>query len=413
MILTRNEVSSQLKQLNKSYISDEYFRNALNETTLLENQALANLEYDYGQAVNQAYAASMDANKAIQNSALGTGYKEAALVENQNALLDAFNQYKQNYVSNKQSVIANYDKINQSIYDAYQQQEEKFASQAETFIEYWDEYYNYADWLWKQGNYDIFENGELKPFTTLDEFGAPRLKTRSELFDQGGDGAFVTENGELTNAGKHYLDVIENARFEGMPTFGEYLSENNRDLWNWASEVSEEYGLSGAGLFREATGRGGDYESKYSSYDWHIFDVADKWTDEYVKLTKDNVITYDYLASTDENIDEVNNTLSKHSWKLTSDAEKILSPELFKDSAKTLTDGQAGSNRAKTVKQAADAAMDGKLKNGTLVDINRGGGVELWCYWNGKFYKLEKESTSKAINSIKQQLGAFSNPIKK
>ena len=388
MILTKNEVASQLKKFNKTYINDEYFRNAFATTSLSEQSALSNLEYDYSSAINNAYISAMNNSNAIQNSALGTGYKEQALAQNQNALIDAFEQYKQNYMSGQQSIQSQYDEINQSIYDLYSDQEEKFAGQADTFINYWDEHYNYINSLWENGNYDLFNNADLHNFITTDEYGNPRLKTKSELFAMGTDGALVDTNGELTDAGRHYLDVVENMYFEGVPSFGDYLAENNRELWDWASEISPEYGASGVGLFKELTGRNTkDYSFDLSPYDYRIADVADTWATDYVTLTKDNLITEDYFD------DDAEALLTGNNWKLSADAKDTFSVDEFEDSAKTLTKGQAGSskNRSKTITSAVEAARNGTLKNGTIIDINAGGGAELWAYWNGKFTKLEAQ----------------------
>ena len=411
MILTKNEVASQLKMFNKNYINDEYFRNAFATTSLAEQTALSNLEYDYSSAINNAYISAMNNSNSIQNSALGTGYKEQALAQNQSALLDAFEQYKQNYVSGQQSVQSQYDEINQSIYDLYANQEAKFASQAETFIDYWDEHYNYLNYLWEDGKYDLFNNADLHNFVTNDEYGNPRLKTKGELFAMGTEGALVDTNGELTDAGRHYLDVVENMYFEGTPSFGDYLVENNRKLWDWASEISSEYGASGVGLFKELTGRNTkDYSFDLSPYDYHIADVADTWATDYVTLTKDNLITEDYFD------DDAEALLTGNNWKLSADAKDTFSVDEFEDSAGTLTKGQAGSskNSSKTIKSAVEAARNGTLKNGTIIDINVGGGAELWAYWNGKFVKMQEEpataeeiaaANDKAVNKYFENLG--------
>lgn len=389
MILSKDDVVSQLKQLNKNYYDDNYFRDAFASTALSEQRAQSALDTDYAKAVSQAYATSMSNANSIYGSSLGTGYKEQALAANQNALLDAFNQYKQNYITGKEELRSSYDELNQGIYQSYLDQEERISSQAESFMNYWDEHYNYAQWLWDQGKYDAFNNAELHNFVTTDADGFQRLKTKGELFAPGLEGAFVDTNSELTDAGRHYLDVVEGIQLEGIPTFGEYLYDNNRKMWDWATETNAEYGTNGLGLFKEATGRSGkDYKFNYSTYDYRINEVANKWDTEYVTLTADNVIDTEYFGK------DAKAKLESGRWKLSNDTSKTYSPELFEESAKSLTDGQAGKNRTKTVEEVVEAAKNGTLKNGSIVDINRGGGADLWVYWNGKFTKLEKEQNS-------------------
>ena len=38
----------------------------------------------------------------------------------------------------------------------------------------------------------------------------------------------------------------------------------------------------------------------------------------------------------------------------------------------------------------AELAKSGKIRNGTIVDTNKGNGQKLWIYLNGKFYRIER-----------------------
>jgi hypothetical protein len=419
MILDKNSAIQELKQLNKNYLADEHFRNAFASSSLSRQQALSTLDYDYSSAINQAYIASMENANAIAGSALGQGYKQQALNDNQSALLDAFNQYKQNYLSNQQNILQNYDELNQSIYNSYANQEERISNQAETLVDYSNAHYDYLDYLYKNGYMSAFDTADFNKFLYDDG----TLKNKSDIFNRNAvevinpetgetevvEEGFFDGEGNITDIGRDYLDYIENAQFEGVPTFSEYLYNERKDLYDWAETVSGEYGSRGFDLFRTATGRdnwvgknptskdnlvGNNTTSKDdwvgknpSEYHYKIADAANKWTDDYVYLTNDNLITTDYFGK------DALKLLESDNWKLTDNSADIYTPELFYKSAKTLTDGQAGTVKKRTIeiKESAEAAMKGELQNGTIIDINRGGGAELWAYWNGKFYKMEAQ----------------------
>lgn len=51
--------------------------------------------------------------------------------------------------------------------------------------------------------------------------------------------------------------------------------------------------------------------------------------------------------------------------------------------------GWMGTERL-TAQQIAVAGVNGKLKDGTIVDTNRGSGQKLWIYLNGRFYQIER-----------------------
>ena len=71
-----------LRQLGTSYSTQEY-----------------SLNKSYEEAVAEAYAASKGNRQQILSSDLGTGYKDALIASNQDALQKAYEQYKSNYLS--------------------------------------------------------------------------------------------------------------------------------------------------------------------------------------------------------------------------------------------------------------------------------------------------------------------------
>lgn len=390
MILTKEEVIPKLKELNKAYLNDDYFRNLYTTSSLSRQQSDSALDYDYSKAINEAYSSSMRNLDYLNNSALGTGYKEKALMENQNALLDAFNTYKENYASGKQSIMTQFDEVDSNIYKSYLQQESRIANEADTLIKYFDEYYNYINYLY-ENNPEVFNVDSMNGLLTSDKTA---LKSKYDLFSRDGDNPYINDDGELTEAGKSFFDTIEMLDEEGVPTFGQYLEDTNKDLWEWARTISPDYMNNGLGLFREATGRDDKYKYNYSSYDHRIADVAGKWDKEYVTLTGDNVITWDYLSDNDKDKKEIETELSSGKWKLSDNANDQYDAASFKESAEQLTDGEAGGDKSRVAAliKAADAAIAGTLSNGTILDINAGGGTNLWVYWNGKFVKLKKQS---------------------
>ena len=409
---------SELKKLNKNYLSDEYFRDAFAATSLSEQRNLSQLEYDYSSAINEAYVSSLQNENAIRNSALGTGYKEALLKSNQDALMDAFNEYRNSYTSNLNETINYHDENRSAITDTYTAQEQYYMDQSERLANYFTAHYDYLKYLY-ENNPEVFDNYDFRNmFMNVDNEGNATLKSAQDLFnrrveqttDERGntinvEKGFVDGDGNLTEYGQRYLDFLENHMIESVPTFSQYLYDENRELYDWASTYDSNYDESGYDLFRRITGRvgidGEEPVNKYNipnNYDYRIGAVADKLSEgNLVKLTKDNLIVGeddefvynddgDTVALMDGSGIE---TLESGYWRLSNNQEDIYTPESFVDNAESIDEGW---RRNDVIYAAARAAQEGKLKNGTIIDVNKGKGRGiLYMYWNGNFVKMVQD----------------------
>ena len=123
-IVSNEDLKRQLYNLNRNYYGEQTWRNLYLQTSLGKEQALSDIKYDYGQAMNEAYASAMAQQSAIENSALGQGYKEALLTDTDAALREAFDTYRANYQSAVSTIEENTATANQAITDELTKQAE-------------------------------------------------------------------------------------------------------------------------------------------------------------------------------------------------------------------------------------------------------------------------------------------------
>lgn len=209
------------------------------------------------------------------------------LQDNELALQDAYNSYMNSLQEGTASIQESYSQSNQAVENAFAEQGEYTAAYDKAHMDYlqelWERYENgentlFDTELWSryttQDQLRDEETGEL----LYDEEGNPvlgerRLKARDELFNASYDEVlddegnlvgkdwtgFVDDQGNLTLKGVDFYDQIENAMAtEGGYSFGEYLSDTNPDLLDWANSYNPyDYTDAGtnAGTFKTMTGR--------------------------------------------------------------------------------------------------------------------------------------------------------------
>ena len=427
--LKTQDVVSELKKLNKNYITDEQFRKSYQESVNVlnpvygqvafeEQQAMANLDYDYAQAVSDAYIASMQNVPAIQSSALGQGYKAQLMQQNQADLQDAYNQYKQNYLSNAQSVAntygelkgdvrAQYDEMTQAIYDTYLSQEKAFTEEADIVRDYYDAHYGYLEYLY-ENEPEAFNTEALRHF--VDDKG---LLSKYDIFT-------LTDENTLSEDALKAISTIS-SKTDGI-SFTDYLDKTNPELLSWAATRTTDYdGMTNEALFKKAFGMTDEdieqsyYGGQYAKEDYRVANMYRQFdnseTGGYATITKSDIAYDTYLD------DESINALEGKKWKLSTSQNDSYSPEAFANAGKQLTKGDAGNygdKKGSVVRQAVQDAKEGKLKEGTIIDINYGGGETFFIYKGGQFIKLVAEpkvSTTKILRDIgkirKAELGGW------
>lgn len=242
--MSTNDVAKQLYEANKSYNGEQTWRNLYLQNSMAEQQAVENLTYDYGAAMNEAYLASLQQHDAIANSALGQGYKERLFQDNDAALQEAFNSYYANYQSGLSTVAQQTAESNQAITTALTEQAEytnKMIEKPYEYLQYVFEQYNSGQILNAEGEpVNIFaDEDNWNKYTFTDENGELHLKTKDQLM-YGSETPFYDKNGNLTLAGADFYDQMLNELGPSRtgPSFDAWLKENDADLYNWAASYN-------------------------------------------------------------------------------------------------------------------------------------------------------------------------------
>lgn len=393
----------QLKEMNKNYVTDEQYRDLYSAVSLAEQRAASDLAYDYANAINQAYLSSKQNELAIDYSSVGQGYKSQLYEANRADLQSAYDEYRKNYMENAQSLANNYNTANENIYKAYASQEQYFANEMQNVEDYRRAHYDYIVNLFNnyaETNPEIFDNEYLNKFVVRDENGIVVSPITYEQFFT------VDDEGYMTQEAVDLLSYVENILPDNAQSFSEYLYKENEDLFNWAENISGSYGdygeLSGGDVFKKLTGMSeGNYNR--AGYDYRISDLTQpvkvgddtkaKWETEFVHINSNNIIPNEWLSEGDiETLTDPDMT-----WKVSSDS---YSPEAFVEQVASIVKGQSGKASKKAgsyVREAAEAALNKTLKEGTIVDINYGSGKDFYVYWNGRFAKLEGQLTEEAV----------------
>lgn len=245
-IQTAGNVARQLKELNRDYRGRKTWGSLYGAVDLQRQQSLGDLGYDYDSQVAKAYATAYQQKSAIANSALGSGFKEQGQLDVDVALQEAFNTYRQNYLSSAAQ-------IEQTALGATSQIDAMLEQEAQNYVDYEASAYSYLQYLYDQAypgenaNYDanadlakmFAENSDWSKYimTSEDEFGnkTSRLMTEQELrrrnFDLDASG-----QGTINKAGVDFYDQMLNqlSTEDSKYSFHNWLSKENPELYEWS-----------------------------------------------------------------------------------------------------------------------------------------------------------------------------------
>lgn len=303
-VMTQRDAARFMEENNRDYNNRKTWQSLLsqnaNEALAAENQ----LVNDYSKVTAQAYASYLQNKNVIQNSAYVGAGKQTLLSENELALQDAYNSYRNSLLQGEQEIASAAASGEQSITKA-------FDEQAKYTADYANAHRGYLEELWKK-----YQNGENKLFDDMrweryitndpvldaegkeqfDEEGnrieERRLKTQEEMAAE-----LYDENGNLTLAGLDYFDQLENSLAnEGGYSWGQYLLDTNEDLYNWSKTYNPyNYTFEGtnAGSFRTMVGMAADdndwsFAERYGGMDEEqisglynkFYDAANKLADK-------------------------------------------------------------------------------------------------------------------------------------
>ena len=247
-IFTKNDVAKQLELANRNYNNQRTWSQLYGSVDLAGQAARESVMTDFGRAAGDAYRTAMINKGAIAGSNLITGNKQNAMLDNELALSQAYDSYIQNYRSGMEQVAQNTTAARNTVTG-------QLMNQAENTVKYANSHIDYLYELWNK-----YSNNELSsnPFSditmanfmknALDKDGTPltnddgtpvmELINRNELNDIlyetviGPDGTLTTQ---LTAAGVAFFDNMEHNQLLGEYSFGDYLSETDAELYDWAT----------------------------------------------------------------------------------------------------------------------------------------------------------------------------------
>lgn len=250
MIFDTSDIKSQLAQANRDYYGRKVWENLYGSIDYAKQRQLGKLQQDYSSAVNEAYASAYLANQNIAASNLGKGYKAAASEENDLALEEAYNTYRQKYLAGVSEVESLSAQQTQNVTNALGEQAKYISDFAEKPYEYLQYVFNkysegdrannifYNEELWKRYTNEVKDEAgnptgerELKSWEEIANYGAYEdvegKKQWTGLFD---------ESGNLTIKGVDFFDQMMNQlAYEGRGiSFGNWLAENDEKLYEWS-----------------------------------------------------------------------------------------------------------------------------------------------------------------------------------
>lgn len=259
MIYDTASIKSQLAEANRDYYGRKTWEDLYGSIEYAKQKQIGQLEQDYSTAMAEAYASAYRANQGIAASNLGEGYKAEAMEETDIALEEAYNAYKQNYLSGVAEIESAAAQQTQTVINALTEQAEyirDFANTPYQYLQYVFEQYGegeqsknifYNEEMWKRYTKEIKdEQGnltgerELKSWEEIADYGA-----YEEITDEFGNvqkqwTGLYDEQGNLTIKGADFFDqMINQLAYEGRGiSFGQWLAENNQELYDWSQSYN-------------------------------------------------------------------------------------------------------------------------------------------------------------------------------
>ena len=232
-IFTSNMLKQQLKELNTTYEGKKTWENLYGNISMAEQQAMSSLKQNYSSAIGEAYLSSLQEEQNILSSNIGQGYKEQMLNENEAALEAAFAAYQQNYLENVENVKTSIGEAVNKISDLETTQAnyaKEFYNTPYAYLEYLKENYEDAG-LWSNEYYSRFLNADKELLSWND------IVLKEKLFNND----LSSSEAELTEKGTAFYQqiLLDNALQKNVPTYWEWLGDNNSELFDWLISANE------------------------------------------------------------------------------------------------------------------------------------------------------------------------------
>lgn len=273
-ITTSNEWKKQLKNFNRGYNGRKTWDELYGTIDTAAQKGNSIVTQDYTDAISQAYGSAFGQKAAIANSNLFTGYKDAAIADIDYGLAEAYDTYRQNYLTQKARVDENATLAREQISTA-------LGTEAENFKAYQDSYYGYLTDLYNRA-YGLNDYEDIGADETLKTIFTTHPLWNRYLVDSGQEGVdpalisssdlyaklFDTKTGTINAQGTDfYRQMMYQLGPElGKYGFSEYLSKVNPKLYEWSmtqNPYNYTEGGTNAATFRQSVG----LDSKDAPYD--------------------------------------------------------------------------------------------------------------------------------------------------
>ena len=270
MIYDTKTIKSQLAEANRDYYGRKTWEDLYGSIDYAKQKQLGQLEQNYSGAMAEAYASAYRANQLVAASNLGEGYKVASMEETDIALEEAYQAYRQNYLSGVAEIESVAAQQTQKVTDALAEQAAYIRDFADTpyqYLQYVFEQYGegeqsenifYNEEMWKRYTKEAKDEAgnltgerELKSWEEIANYGA-----YEEITDEFGNTkkqwtGLYDESGNLTIKGADFFDqMINQLAYEGRGiSFGQWLAENNQELYDWSQSYNPyDYTEAGSNL---------------------------------------------------------------------------------------------------------------------------------------------------------------------
>lgn len=262
MIATENDYKQYLLDADRNYQGQKTWETLFSNVDLNRQRQLADTNYDYGMAMNEAYQQAYLNEQNIRGTSLIGSAKQRLIDENTMALEQAFKTFSQQKAQAAANINANAATLNESLSTTLSERAANFKAFDESHYGYLERLYeDYGDTelftdensIWSMYLTDKDEDGNLYVDAKGKPTGEKRLMTRDELFkyqenEQGENIGFQDKDGNLTIRGMDFYDKMENAlaKQDKYLRYQDYLKETNPDLYDWAN-TTDAYNFTEAG----------------------------------------------------------------------------------------------------------------------------------------------------------------------
>ena len=241
----QSNYKSAIDSIQKQF--DTQFQSGLTDLGKSYGREGYTLGKDFTQSMSQAFDAAKQQRSSFlsQSSSIGSGQRQAMAIDLEQATMNAYDSYIQNYMLNKQNLeqnlrsgVASLESTKaEGVQKAQATLEKDIGTEAANYAALANAPMEYLQYLWETDPTQFDTNDALSRYTYFDENGQRQLidsaMLGSDFYQQRGDGYI------LTDAGKEFYNTM----LYGMPTntFYNYLKSEKSDLYNWAI-ASNTYG---------------------------------------------------------------------------------------------------------------------------------------------------------------------------